>query len=237
MEIIPAIDIINGKCVRLQQGDYSACTVYADEPLAVARQFESVGVKRLHLVDLDGAKSSTVININVLKELCKHTSLAIDFSGGIKSDADIQRVFDAGAAFAGIGSVAQQNRALTEKWLTTYGGNKIIIGADTRNGMIAINGWKTITDTSIDELIGWYADNLKYLMCTDIAKDGMLQGASVELYAELCKKYPQLNIIASGGIGAITDVEHVATTGVHGVIIGKAIYEGKISFNELKKWI
>lgn len=236
MDIIPAIDILNGKCVRLTQGDYNECTIYSEDPLTIARQYEDAGLTRLHLVDLDGAKSSTVINISVLEKICKNTLLKVDFSGGIKSDYDIQSVFDAGAAFAGIGSIAQSDRETTQKWLNRYGGDKIIVGADVRENKISIHGWKTLTDTTIDELIEWYIDKLQYLICTDIAKDGMLQGSSVDLYKRLCGRYPALNIIASGGIGSINDVKTVSKTGVSGVIIGKAIYENKITLNDLKCW-
>ena len=236
MEIIPAIDIINGKCVRLVQGNYDECTVYSENPLVIAKQFEEEGFKRLHLVDLDGAKSGKVININILKEICNNTSLKVDFSGGIKSDSELSRVFDAGAAFAGIGSLAYTDREQVEKWLITYG-EKIIVGADVFNGKIAIHGWKTVTDITIDELIGWYIGYLQNLICTDISKDGMLQGASVELYRNLSEKYSGINIIASGGIGNIDDVKAVAQTGVSGLIIGKAISERKITLSELKPYL
>ena len=236
MIVIPAIDIINGKCVRLTQGDYNQCKQYSDNPLDVAKRFEDTGFKRLHLVDLDGAKSKTVVNIQVLESICKNTSLSVDFGGGIKSDADIEKVFNAGACFACIGSIVQTDTDKTCKWLDMYGGNRFIIGADVRGEHVCINGWRETTSTTIFELVDNYKEKIHYLMCTDVSKDGMLQGASVDLYAKLVKYYPQLNIIASGGVGSMGDLTELNKLGLYAAIVGKAIYEGLIGLNELKNY-
>lgn len=237
MEIIPAIDIIDGKCVRLTQGDYSNCKIYSDTPLDIAKTFEEAGIRRLHLVDLDGAKSAGVVNIKVLESICRDTSLAVDFGGGIKSDGDIRRVFEAGAAFACIGSIAQSDIARTTEWLNLYGGDKVIIGADVWNTNICIQGWKKVTDTTIFQLIENYRGKLKYLMCTDITKDGMLEGPASELYSELLRSYPDIHLIASGGVSCCADLDKLMADGVPSVIVGKAIYENRIGIGELKMYM
>jgi phosphoribosylformimino-5-aminoimidazole carboxamide ribotide isomerase len=235
MIVIPAIDIIGGKCVRLSQGDYDRCKVYAENPLEVARTFEAAGFQRLHLVDLDGAKSAGVVNLQVLRDICRHTSLAVDFGGGVKSDADVQQVLEAGAAFACIGSLAQTNREKVSEWLEQYGSDRFIIGADVRDERICINGWKEVTTTTIFDLIDGYENKIKYLLCTDISKDGMLQGVAVSLYKKLQAAYPSLNIIASGGVSRIDDVTALSRSGLYGAVVGKAIYENRISLDELIK--
>lgn len=236
MKIIPAIDIIDGRCVRLTQGDYASCKIYSDSPLDVAKAFEDVGVTRLHLVDLDGAKAAGVVNIKVLENICTHTGLSVDFGGGIKSDEDIEKVFQAGADYACIGSIAQTNVEKTKKWLEHYGGERMIIGADVWNKQVYINGWKKATDTSIFQLMENYRDSIRNLMCTDISRDGMLEGSAVELYRELMECYPDVNLIASGGVGCVADLEELAVAGVQSVIVGKAIYEKKIKMEELTKF-
>lgn len=237
LDIIPAIDLRNGRCVRLVQGDYDQCTIYDEEPLEIAQYFESLGIKRLHLVDLDGAAAGEIKNSDTLELICKETSLEVDFSGGVQTSQDIDKVLEAGAKYVGIGSVAQRNPEQVKQWFATYGGDQIIIGADVWNEKIAIQGWTVQTDTSLDELIGWYADELKYLICTDISKDGMLAGPSTNLYKRLICDYPQLNIIASGGVSSLSDIEELNKLGSSGVILGKAIYENKIDLIELKRWI
>lgn len=234
MVIIPAIDIIDGKCVRLTQGDYGNCKVYAAEPLEVAKEYEAAGLKRLHLVDLDGAKSAGVVNIAVLEKICKNTGLEVDFGGGIKSDADLEKVFAAGARFACIGSIAQTDVEKTTHWLRTYGGDRIIVGADILNTKVCINGWKKITDTTIYELVDNYEGLIRYLMCTDISKDGMLEGPAFELYAELLERYPAVNLIASGGVSSMDDLLTLKKAGIPSVIVGKAIYEKRVTLEQLR---
>ena len=236
MTIIPAIDIIDGRCVRLSQGDYSRCKAYCDDPLEVALRYEDAGFSRLHLVDLDGAKASSVVNCDVLERICAGTSLKVDFGGGVKSDADIRRVFDSGARMACIGSVAYTDPALVGRWLARYGGDRIIIGADVKDGMVCTHGWKNVTDTTIFGLADIYKGRMKYLMCTDISRDGMLSGTAVELYASLMERYPDVRMIASGGVGGTGDIDELKDAGVCEVIVGKAIYEGKISLEELRRY-
>ena len=226
--VIPAIDIIGGKCVRLMQGDYGSRTVYYDDPLEAAQRFEAAGMERLHLVDLDGAAASRVMNAGVLERICKYTRLRVDFSGGVKSGDDICRVFDAGASFVCIGSMAQQDRQMTMEWLERYGRERVIVGADVRNEKVYINGWKRETETTVFELVGWYRPMLKYLMCTDIERDGMLAGVALPLYRELFTRFPELTVIASGGVSSEEDVKALAGIGVTEVIVGKALYEGKM---------
>jgi phosphoribosylformimino-5-aminoimidazole carboxamide ribotide isomerase len=236
MEIIPAIDLIGGKCVRLTQGDYEACKVYADDPLEVARRFEAAGIRRLHVVDLDGARSSGVVNIRVLERICAGTCLSVDFGGGIKSDGDLEKVFAAGADFACIGSLACADRERTAGWLEHYGRDRIIVGADVRNRNVCTHGWQNTTETSVGELAEWYGERLRYLLCTDISKDGMLGGPAVSLYRELQASFPDLHIIASGGVGSAADLEALEKAGLPSVVVGKALYEQKITLEELAAW-
>lgn len=234
MEIIPAIDIIEGKCVRLTQGNYSQCKIYSASPVEVAKAFEGAGINRLHLVDLDGAKASTVVNRKVLEKICSSTCLSVDFGGGIKSGEDIRQVFEAGADYACIGSIAQADREKTVEWLETYGGNHIIIGADVWNMKLCIHGWKKVTDMTIYELIDSYRSYAPAFMCTDITRDGMLTGPSVALYGELLRRYPGIQLIASGGVSRSEDLSRLAEIGIQSVVVGKAIYEKKIRLETLK---
>jgi phosphoribosylformimino-5-aminoimidazole carboxamide ribotide isomerase len=237
IEIIPAIDIIEGRCVRLEQGEYSSKKIYNEDPVEVAMAFEESGLKRLHIVDLDGARADRVINISVLEQIAAKTNLIIDFGGGIKSEADLKKVFAAGAAFATIGSIAAKEPSVFKRWLDTYGSERIILGADVKNNIIAVSGWTDVTGFGIFDFIG---DNIKagvkYVLCTDISKDGMLAGTSVDLYRELKSHFPGLNIIASGGITNIDEIGELDSLGLYGVIIGKAIYEGRIELKDLKKY-
>lgn len=226
--VIPAIDIIGGKCVRLMRGDYESSKVYYDDPLEAALRFEEEGMERLHLVDLDGAAASRVMNAGVLERICKYTRLRVDFSGGIKSDDDICRVFDAGASFVCLGSMAQQDRRKTAEWLERYGRERVIVGADVRNKKVYINGWKRETETTVFELVEWYRPMLKYLMCTDIERDGMLAGVALPLYRELLARFPELTLIASGGVSSREDVKALAEIGIAEVIVGKALYEFRV---------
>jgi cyclase len=230
MQIIPAIDIIDGKCVRLSQGDYDQKKVYNENPLAVAKQFESYGVKKLHLVDLDGAKAKRVINYTVLDQIAKNTQLEIEFGGGIKSDEDIQRVFDSGATQAIIGTIAVKEPETFFRWLDRYGPERVILGADVKNEKLAINGWLETSEVSIFDFLKEHAHRgVKHVICTDISKDGMLQGTSVHLYEKLMQVFPQMNIIASGGVSSNRDIEQLKAINCPAVVVGKAIYEHKIN--------
>ena len=235
IEIIPAIDLIDGKCVRLSQGDFARKKIYNENPLEAAKEFENVGLKRLHIVDLDGAKSGKVTNLKVLETIAANTNLTIDFGGGIKTDEDIQMIFDAGAAIASIGSIAVKNAEKFFAWLEKYGSEKILLGADVKDEKLAINGWQTATDIEIIEFLWEYrAKGVTQAFVTDIAKDGLLQGSANRLYAKILREIPDLKLIASGGVSEIEDIEELDRIGCSGVIVGKAIYEGKISLRELK---
>ncbi len=237
MIIIPAIDLIEGKCVRLTQGDYAQKKIYNENPLEVAKEFEAVGLKRLHLVDLDGAKAKKVVNQKVLERLAAGTNLTIDFGGGIKTNEDIQSVFDAGADMATIGSIAVKNPELFYAWIKEYGGEKILLGADVNGEMIAIHGWTEQTQFSIyDFLEENIKHGLKQAFCTDISKDGLLAGPSVELYKKIIAQFPYLNFTASGGVSSIDDLEVLEEIGCKAAIVGKAIYEGKIKPEQLSRF-
>ena len=234
IEIIPAIDIIDGKCVRLTHGDFAQKTVYADDPLEAAKRFEGLGLRRLHMVDLDGAKSGEPQNLPVLERVANATDLAIDFGGGVKTDEDVKVVFDAGAAIVNVGSIAVEDPALFLEWIQTYGGERILLGADCRNGNVAINGWQTETSVSIGDLLKEYsAKDVRSAFVTDIGRDGAMTGPSIELYRDILESVPDLRLIASGGVSSIGDVEELESIGCSGVIVGKAIYEGRISDEEL----
>ena len=235
MRIIPAIDIIDGKCVRLTKGDYATQKIYNENPLEVAKAFEENGIQYLHLVDLDGAKSKHIVNYKVLETIAKNTSLKIDFGGGIKSNKDVKIAFESGAAQITGGSIAVQNPELFLEWVNSYGAEKIILGADAHNRKIATQGWLESSEKDVVQFIADYEQKgLNYVVCTDIAKDGMLQGTSNELYREILQK-TKVKLIASGGVSSIKDVLELIVLGCEGVIIGKAIYEGKIKLEELRK--
>ncbi len=237
MRIIPAIDIIDGKCVRLTKGDYSTQKTYNENPLEVAKMFEDNGIKYLHLVDLDGAKSKHIINHEVLYKIASNTSLKIDFGGGIKSDNDARIAFENGASQITGGSIAVENPGMFENWLNTYGPDKIILGADSKNRMIATHGWQKESEIEVVQFIDkHYQMGVKYVICTDISKDGMLQGASEELYKEILSK-SNVSLIASGGVTSVTDLSNLKAIGCEGAIIGKALYEGRISMNDLSVFI
>lgn len=237
IQIIPAIDLIEGKCVRLTQGDYGQKKIYNENPLEVALQFEDAGLKRLHLVDLDGAKAKKVVNWKVLETIASKTSLHVDFGGGVQSDDDLKIAFDSGAKQVTGGSIAVKQPDLFEHWLKTYGGDKIILGADAKNEKIAVSGWEEGTSIWVYDFVEEYvAKGVKYTISTDVAKDGLLQGPSFDLYKNLQDKCPDLNIIASGGIAGIEDVEKLAEMNIYGVIIGKAIYENRISLADLQRF-
>jgi len=237
IELIPAIDIINGKCVRLTKGDYSQKTVYRDSPTDVAKEFEDLGFRRLHVVDLDGAKSKHIVNIAALRGITENTKLTVDFGGGIKTDHDLQQAFEAGASMVTVGSVAVTYPELFAEWLGKYGADRIILGADVRNGNISINGWKEDSDKALLPFLAQYVDmGVKNVLCTEISKDGTLSGPALELYSELMKAYPTLHLIASGGVSSLDDIQALNDAGTPAVVFGKAIYEGKINMKELWHW-
>jgi phosphoribosylformimino-5-aminoimidazole carboxamide ribotide isomerase len=238
MQIIPAIDLIDGKCVRLTQGDYSQKTVYSARPQEVARAFEDAGVRRLHLVDLDGAKASRVVNLPVLEAIARETSLTIDFGGGIKRAEDLRDVFSAGASIATIGSIAVKEPETFHAWLDTYGGDKLLLGADVNGEHIAIHGWTEQTRISIfDFLQEHLAHGLSQAFCTDISRDGLLAGPSLELYRRIMKRFSSLAFIASGGVATLEDIRALEEAGCSGVIVGKALYENRITLEDLKPWL
>ena len=238
MIIIPAIDIIGGSCVRLSQGDYSSKKVYNTNPVEVAKMFEDWGISRLHLVDLDGAKAGRLINYKVLEAIRKSTSLSIDFGGGIKSDADIEMAFSSGAEMITGGSIAVNNPDKFLSWLSRYGNNKIILGADHKNEKIAVSGWLETSDKDLKSFIDDYLNKgVKKVICTDISKDGMLEGPSVNLYSNLIKQFPDMELIGSGGVGSLSDLLALEKINMQSVIVGKAIYEGRISSKEITNFL
>ena len=233
IELIPAIDIIDGRCVRLTKGDYAQKTEYG-APLAMALEFERLGFTRLHIVDLDGAKSKHIVNDSVLKAISAETSLTVDFGGGIKSDDDIGRAFEAGAAMVTIGSVAVTQPELFQRWLNKYGPERIILGADVRNGRISINGWKEDSTEELLPFLQKYIDmGVKNVLCTEISKDGTLSGPAIDLYKQVMAAYPTLHLIASGGVSSAADITALDRAGIPAVVFGKAIYEGRIDMKAL----
>ena len=234
IELIPAIDIINGQCVRLTKGDYQQKTVYSDSPAEVAKGFEQIGFQRLHVVDLDGAKSKHIVNDAVLRSITETTGLTVDFGGGIKTDDDIRKAFDAGAAMVTVGSIAVQQPELCFEWLEKYGPERIILGADVRHGKISINGWKEDSDEDLLPFLRKYIDaGIRNVLCTEISKDGTLAGPAIELYRRIMQEYPELHLIASGGVSSIDDIKALDAAGIPAVVFGKAIYEGRIDLKEL----
>lgn len=236
--IIPAIDIIDGKCVRLTRGDYQTVKVYGENPLDVAKKFEDAGMQQIHLVDLDGAKEKRIINWKILERIASYTSLKIDFGGGIRSDKDIDIAFECGAAQITAGSVAVKNKPLVLSWLYRYGSDKIILGADVQKNKISIHGWTESTEVDLFDFIADYTkEGIQYIICTDISKDGMLAGPALELYRDIKSKFTEIILIASGGISSLDEIGELDREGIDGVIIGMAIYEGKIKLEELKRFL
>lgn len=235
IELIPAIDIIDGKCVRLTKGDYGQKKVYNDDPVAQAKEFEKLGMKRLHVVDLDGAKAKHVVNVDVLRGITAATGLKVDFGGGIKSDDDIEKAFAAGASLVTIGSIAVSQPDTFMRWLDRYGANKVILGADVRNGLVSINGWKEDTSEKLLPFLARYVKaGVKNVLCTEISRDGTLSGPSTDLYREVMEAFPGIHLIASGGVGRNEDIIELDEAGIPAVVFGKAWYEGKINLEELK---
>ena len=238
MTIIPAIDIIDGKCVRLTKGDYTLKKIYNEDPLEVAQEFEDAGIKRLHLVDLDGARAGDVKNWKVLERLAGKTKLTIDFSGGISSRKNLEITFNSGAAFASIGSIAIKDEFTLTGWIIDFGANRFIIGADVKDETIVIKGWTENTNMPVLELIEKYKlTGIKQFFCTDISKDGMLQGPAIELYKKIINRHPSVDLIASGGVSTVRELDALREAGCAGVIIGKAIYENRITLNDLNRFL
>jgi phosphoribosylformimino-5-aminoimidazole carboxamide ribotide isomerase len=234
IELIPAIDIINGQCVRLTKGDYDQKTVYG-EPLDMALEFERLGYKRLHMVDLDGAKSKHIVNSSVLRRVTTETQLVVDFGGGIKTDEDLEKAFAAGAQMVTVGSIAVTQPELFMGWLEKYGAERMILGADVRNGKISINGWKEDSSEDLLPFLKKYIDaGVKNVLCTEISKDGTLTGPAIDLYRQVMDAYPDLHLIASGGVSSIEDIQALDQAGIPAVVFGKAIYEGRIDLRKLK---
>ena len=234
MQIIPAIDIIEGKCVRLTEGDYAQKKIYNENPLEVAKAFEGIGLMRLHLVDLDGAKAGEVVNWKVLEKIANNTKLKIDFGGGIKTEATLKTVLDTGASYATIGSLAVKNELLFQEWIARFGAKVFMLGADVLEEKIAIGGWMEKTEISVFDFMKSYIDKgVKQIFCTDIKKDGKLQGPSIELYQKIIEQFPALQLIASGGVSSLDDLIELEEIGCSAAIVGKAIYENKITISEL----
>lgn len=238
IQLIPAIDLIDGKCVRLSKGDYDTKKVYNENPLEVAKEFEANGIDRLHLVDLDGAKAGRIINYNVLETIASKTGLVIDFGGGLKTTDDLKIAFDSGAQMVTGGSIAVKNEAEFSGWIKKYGSEKIILGSDVKDRKIAVSGWLETSDLELMEFLKDYINKgITKTICTDISKDGMLQGPSVELYKEIMAEFPDLFLIASGGVSNLKDIEVLREAGIPAVIFGKAIYEGRISMDDMKRFV
>ena len=234
IELIPAIDIIDGKCVRLTKGDYDTKKIYNEDPVSVAKEFEAHGIRRLHVVDLDGARSKHIVNDKVLQLIARETNLVIDFGGGIKTDEDVARAFEAGAHMITIGSIAVTDPERSMEWLHKYGPEHIVLGADVRNGRVSINGWKEDSQEELIPFLDRYlSEGMRNVLCTDISKDGMLQGPSIALYREVMEHYPDCHLIASGGVSSMDDIRALEAAGIPAVVFGKAIYEGKIKLEEL----
>ena len=238
IELIPAIDIIDGKCVRLSQGDYDTKKIYNENPLEVAKEFEANGIQRLHVVDLDGAKSSHVVNYKVLDAIAGHTSLTIDFGGGIKTDEDLVIAFENGAHMVTLGSVAVKKPELFKKWLHQYGAEKIILGADVKDNRISVSGWLEEGPQELMPFLTNYTqEGVSKVLCTDISRDGMLQGPSIELYKQVMQRFPTMHLIASGGVSGMDDIIRLDDAGIPAVVFGKALYEGRITMKDLKRFM
>lgn len=235
IQIIPAIDIIEGRCVRLSKGDYDRQKVYDAQPLDMAKAYEQAGIRRLHLVDLDGAKAAGPQNLATLEQIASHTSLEIEFGGGIKSSDALQAVFDYGATYAIAGSIAARQPEIFQEWLLAYGPEKMILGADLRDGKISVSGWLEDMDLTIDDMIARFPA-VTQIICTDISRDGMLQGPSFELYSDLQGRYPAIDFTVSGGISSMDDIERLNEAGLRKVIVGKAIYENRITLKQIEQW-
>jgi len=236
MEIIPAIDIIDGKCVRLSKGDYNVCKTYSDNPTDMALRFQDAGIRRLHLVDLDGARSKHIVNYRTLESITSRTNLTVDFGGGVKARQDLLTAFECGAAMVTVGSTAVTQPELMEEWISEFGAGRMILGADARDGRISVNGWKEDSPLLLHDFIESYTrKGIVQVLCTDINRDGMLQGPAVELYRSILESFPNLGLIASGGVSSIQDLEELSKAGLPAAIVGKAYYEGRITLEQLSQ--
>jgi len=235
LDIIPAIDLVEGKCVRLEQGDFGRLKVYSDDPLSMAQRFEQTGLRRLHMVDLDGAKTGKISNHRILEKVANHTNLIIDYGGGIKTQGDLETVLNCGAQMVNIGSIAAVDPPLMEEWVNMLGEDKFLLGADVREKRIAVRGWQETSEWELFGFLSHYQDlGIKSFFCTDIARDGLLTGPSLGLYGEILNRFPQMNLVASGGVSKVEDIKKLDELGCYGVIVGKAIYEGRINLEELR---
>jgi len=238
IEIIPAIDIINGRCVRLKRGDFTQQTIYHDDPLEMAIIFRDHGLKRLHLVDLDGARKGRIVNYRILEKISERTGLIIDFGGGLKKDSDVEIAFQSGASMITAGTIAVREPATVERWLRNYGPEKIVLGADFNNGKIVVNAWRDPTSHDISQFISRYRTiGIRNVICTDISRDGMMQGPAIDFYRQLKDRFRDIRLIASGGITTPSDIDELDHVGMDGAIIGRAIYEKTIKFTDLKKFL
>ena len=238
IEIIPAIDLIDGKCVRLMYGDFERKTVYSEDPLEVAKRFEASGIRRLHMVDLDGARSGAPVNLHIVERITTGTELVVDFGGGIKNEKSLNSVFDSGAAMANIGSIAVEDPQLLFSWIEKYGGDRFLLGADQKSGRVAVNGWQTSTEVEVLDLLRSYAANgITNAFVTDIDRDGAMTGPSIELYQQVISSIPEIDLFASGGVSSIADIDELHRIGCSGVIIGRAIYEGNIKLEDLARYV
>jgi len=237
MRIIPALDMIGGKCVRLEQGDFSRKKEYEMSPVDYARSLEDAGIKYLHLVDLDGARTGAPVHLNILEDICRKTQLKVDFGGGVKNTETVKRVFECGALQVTAGSLAVKNTDLVKEWISLFGAEKIILGADVKDEIIYIDGWKTYTGVTLFSFLDDFRKaGVEYVICTDISKDGLLQGSSVELYRRVIEKFPKLKLIASGGIHALDDLDRLRNSGMEGAIVGKALLENRVDLNKMKDY-
>jgi len=238
IQIIPSISLYQGKCVKVPPGDFENPIIYGDSPMEVAQLFEDYGIRRIHLIDLDGAKKGSVVNYSVLRMIAGYTNLAVDFTGGIHSDEDVQLSFQSGASYIAAASVAATNRELFSAWMRTYGRDRIVLTADAIEGKIVTDGWRRSTTIDLFELIAWYYERgIKYVKCTDVGRDGTMEGPAIELYKQILSDFPDICLIASGGVRSVADIDSLAVAGVYGVIFGKAYYEGKIRLEDLRDYL
>ncbi|WP_020532017.1 HisA/HisF-related TIM barrel protein [Flexithrix dorotheae] len=237
IDIIPSLSVIGGKCVRLSQGDYKNKTVYDESPIDIAKKFEDNGITKIHLIDLEGAKAGRVINYDILELICGHTNLEVNFGGGINTDGDINKVFEYGAKMITVGSLAIKNKNLFTSWLISYGRQKVVLSADALDRKIQIKGWQKKTDIDLLDHIEYYFErSIQYVKCSDVSRDGLLQGSSIDIYKDILKKFPELKLFASGGVSSLDEIKALEEVGVHGVIVGKAIYEEQITLSEIHQF-
>lgn len=238
IELIPSVSVLNGKCARLAHGDYASVSYYDQNPIDLVHQFEEHGIKRVHFIDLDGARQGTAVNLDMLRLIAGHTNVKVDFGGGVTTDGDLSKAFEYGASMVTVGSLAASKRDTFSSWLVSYGRNKLILSADSLDGKIRIRGWQTGTEIDLYELLEYYYErSVLYVKCADVAKDGMLTGPTVAMYDQIHKRFPGMRLLASGGVSSIDDIKRLEDIGVHGVIFGKAFYEGKLTLDDIDRYI